>query len=519
MLKTITPDEMKRLEENYMNRTGTSALQLMESAARHVADAAAELAGEAGGTVLCLCGPGSNGGDGLAAMRLLTASRPELRAVCWLLPGTLNDAAEHQLRRLQAEAPAVEVVRLTDDPLPSLPENVCCFVDSLFGTGLSRPLTGTALALCAMMNEHERVPTLAVDIPSGLDGTTGVILGCAVRADRTVTFHRPKPGLYRGYGLDFAGQVDVVSIGIPSDEGTSAGFDVLEPSDLRRLLPPRRHLSHKGTYGRVVLLAGSKGMAGAAAISAGAALRAGAGLVTVACPDNIWQIIQTLCPCATCLPLPEDDPTSAFLLLEKALNQADCLGMGCGLGQGPWAQEMVRRVLGSLRRRQDSRPLPTVVDADALNLLSHSDEGYDLSSCVRTPHPAEAARLLRCEVSQVLADQEAAARQSAAAIRRGHCFEKCRQSSDRQGGRGPERTGYARHGQGRQRRCADRRSLCPAGGPSGWSLQHDRSRKSYRPPAAFTVWPVLPPKPVTASSPSSPPTWAGGDPLHPTPRP
>ena len=305
----------------------------------------------------------------------------------------------------------VQTCALPIYPLPSLPENVCCFVDSLFGTGLSRPLTGTALALCAMMNEHERVPTLAVDIPSGLDGTTGVILGCAVRADRTVTFHRPKPGLYRGYGLDFAGQVDVVSIGIPSDEGTSAGFDVLEPSDLRRLLPPRRHLSHKGTYGRVVLLAGSKGMAGAAAISAGAALRAGAGLVTVACPDNIWQIIQTLCPCATCLPLPEDDPTSAFLLLEKALNQADCLGMGCGLGQGPWAQEMVRRVLGSLRRRQDSRPLPTVMDADALNLLSHSDEGYDLSSCVLTPHPAEAARLLRCEVSQVLADQEAAARQ------------------------------------------------------------------------------------------------------------
>ena len=401
MLKTITPDEMKRLEENYMNRTGTSALQLMESAARHVADAVAELAGEAGGTVLCLCGPGSNGGDGLAAMRLLTASRPELRAVCWLLPGTLNDAAEHQLRRLQAEAPAVEVVRLTDDPLPSLPENVCCFVDSLFGTGLSRPLTGTALALCAMMNEHERVPTLAVDIPSGLDGTTGVILGCAVRADRTVTFHRPKPGLYRGYGLDFAGQVDVVSIGILSDEGTSAGFDVLEPSDLRRLLPPRRHLSHKGTYGRVVLLAGSKGMAGAAAISAGAALRAGAGLVTVACPDNIWQIIQTLCPCATCLPLPEDDPTSAFLLLEKALNQADCLGMGCGLGQGPWAQEMVRRVLGSLRRRQDSRPLPTVVDADALNLLALNGGGGGRNT-VLTPHPGEMARLCGVTVGEIL---------------------------------------------------------------------------------------------------------------------
>ncbi len=410
MQKTITPDEMKRLEENYMNRTGTSALQLMESAARHVADAAAELAGEAGGTVLCLCGPGSNGGDGLAAMRLLTASRPELHAVCWLLPGTLNDAAEHQLRRLQAEAPAVEVVRLTDGPLPPLPEDVCCFVDSLFGTGLSRPLAGAALALCTLMNEQERIPTLAVDIPSGLDGTTGLILGCAVRADRTVTFHRPKPGLYRGYGLDFAGQVDVVSIGIPLEEGTSAGFDVLEPEDLHRLLPPRRHLSHKETYGRVVLLAGSKGMAGAAAISAAAALRAGAGLVTVACPESIWQIIQTLCPCATCLPLPEDDPTSAFLLLEKALNQADCLGMGCGLGQGPWAQEMVSRVLEFLRQRQESRPLPTVVDADALNLLSHSSEGHDLSFCVLTPHPAEAARLLHCEVSQVLADQETAAR-------------------------------------------------------------------------------------------------------------
>ena len=411
MQKTITPDEMKRLEENYMNRTGTSAFQLMERAARHVADAAAELAGENGGTVLCLCGPGSNGGDGLAAMRLLTASHPELRAVCWLLPGTLNDAAEHQLRRLQAEAPAVEVVRLTDGPLPPLPENVRCFVDSLFGTGLSRPLTGTALALCALMNEQERIPTLAVDIPSGLDGTTGRILGCAVRAERTVTFHRPKPGLFLGCGLDFAGKTDVVSIGIPPEEGTNAGYDILEPEDLRRLLPPRRYLSHKGTYGRVVLLAGSKGMAGAAAISATAALRAGAGLVMIACPESIWQILQTLCPCATCLPLPEDDPASAFRMLEKALNQADCLGMGCGLGQGPWARELVLRVLNELRQRQAVRPLPAVWDADALNLLAHSAEGYELTSCILTPHPAEAARLLHCEVSEVLADQETAARQ------------------------------------------------------------------------------------------------------------
>lgn len=152
-------------------------------------------------------------------------------------------------------------------------------------------------------------------------------------------------------------------------------------------------------------------MAGAAAISATAALRAGAGLVMIACPESIWQILQTLCPCATCLPLPEDDPASAFRMLEKALNQADCLGMGCGLGQGPWARELVLRVLNELRQRQAVRPLPAVLDADALNLLAHSAEGYELTSCILTPHPAEAARLLHCEVSEVLADQETAARQ------------------------------------------------------------------------------------------------------------
>lgn len=414
MLKTITPSQMKRLEENYMNRTGTSALQLMESAARQVADAVSALCPDGGGgRVVCFCGLGGNGGDGMAAMRLLAAVRPELESECWLLPGSLGEAAEHQLRRLQSEAPAVRVLRLEDDDPPPLPDGLCCLTDAMFGVGLNRPLTGVAARLCARAGEArgKGVPVLAVDIPSGLDGESGTIWGVAVRATDTVTFHRPKPGLYRGYGLDFAGRVRVCSIGVPLEEGPAAGLDVLEPSDLSRLLPPRRRLSHKGSYGRVLLWVGSRGMAGAAAISATAALRAGAGLTTVACPESILSTVQTLCPSAVCLPLPEDDAGAAFTLLDKALSLADCTGIGCGLGQSVWAQEILEKLLPALRWRQNEGSLPAVIDADGLNLLSRSREAYGLTGCILTPHPAEAARLLQWERSQVLAEPEAAARE------------------------------------------------------------------------------------------------------------
>lgn len=401
MLKTILPAEMKTLEEQYMHRTGVPGRQLMELAATHLADAAERL--HTGGRVECFCGPGNNGGDGIAAMRILAGRKTDFRGCCWLLSEKLSADASAQLDRLRQEAPLVEVRPAAE----YAGEKPGLIIDALFGTGLARELTGHAAELCRKINEvaDAGVPVLAVDIPSGLDGSTGRILGTAIRATETVTFHRPKPGLYLNHGLDCAGRVTVRDIGIPEDDSAPEGLSILQRDDVSRLLPKRRHNSHKGSYGRLLIVAGSVGMAGAAALCATAALRSGAGLVTVACPEAVLPIVQTLCPCATALPLPED-AAEAVRQLRQPLKQADALTIGCGMGQSEWAQFLLYGLLDMVARSGK----PAVLDADGLNLLAKMGERPRLERCILTPHPAEAARLLGESTSAILADPVSAAK-------------------------------------------------------------------------------------------------------------
>lgn len=417
MLQTILPAEMKSLETAYMEKAGVSAEELMRRAASHVARTASRLSAGRPGAALCLCGTGNNGGDGLAAMRMLAEADRSFRGECWVMEGALSPDAERELSKLKereaAEAgePRVWVRRMTGRKPPPMPERVSCVLDAMLGTGLSRPVEGMTAEWCEAANTlYERgVPVIAVDIPSGLNGETGEVMGRAVRATETVTFHRPKAGLYLREGPDYAGRVTVADIGI-SDAAlpeSGAGFSILEQSDLAALLPPRRRVSHKGNYGRALLWAGSRGMAGAAALCATAALRTGAGLVTVACPEKIVDVVQTLCPCATCIPLPMEDPDKAWALLGEALDRSDALGAGCGLGREAATQKLLERLLVRLQ----TDPLPAVLDADALNLLAgRGAEKIRLPRAVLTPHPGEAGRLLGCEAAGVTLDPVSAAR-------------------------------------------------------------------------------------------------------------
>lgn len=411
MWKTITPAEMKRIENEAMAQGLCTGEELMNRAAAAVAEAVRKH--HTDGPVIALCGTGNNGGDAVAAMRILAESET-FEGECWLMAGKLSADAQWELERLRRERPQVRVRRLCSDEAyaqtgvltdedgaeVSLPEYAGCLVDGLFGTGLSRAVEGVAAALCEMACAayDEGAPVVAVDIPSGLCGRTGQMLGTAVQATETVTFHRPKPGLFLGQGLDVAGRVTVADIGLLWDD--AEGLTVCHKEEIPALLPRRKRTGHKGDHGRVVLLCGSVGMAGAAALAATAALRAGAGLVTVACPQRILEVVQTLCPCATALPLSEDE-NEAWAQLEPLLAGADALGMGCGLGQSKWASEMVKSVLGWL----STHDLRAVVDADALNLLSRMETAaLDLSRCVLTPHPGEAARLLGESISGIGAD-------------------------------------------------------------------------------------------------------------------
>lgn len=430
MFKTIAPSEMKRVEQRVMAHTSITGEMLMQRAAEHVADAVQRYWQQKQGMVLCLCGCGNNGGDGLAAMRILSEKHPDFCGICLLLPGELSPDAQREKEKLcQAAGSRVSIRLFSPEERERLSVGPVCIIDALFGTGLSRGLTGLALEACEWMNHlaQRDVPVVAVDISSGLNGLTGEVGTEAVRASQTITFHRPKLGLYLGQGPEYAGLISVADIGLNAPEAKiyddADGMDVLEESDLSVLLPKRRRVSHKGSYGRVLLWAGSRGMAGAAAISAMAALRCGAGLVTVACPEAVVDIVQMLCPCATCLPLPTD-AEEAWRLLHNALERADAFGAGCGLGQSPWTAELLDQVIRHLQKH----PLPCVLDADVLNLLSKQPSV--LPGAILTPHPAEAARLLGQTVSEVVADAAASAgalhqRFGASIVLKGACSVLC----------------------------------------------------------------------------------------------
>lgn len=370
MLYTIEPEGMRREERAMMAATGCASLTLMERAAEQVAAVVAPYLRE-GGKLLVLCGTGNNGGDGLAAARILMGRMPQLKTVLWRLAGNASPETAEQWTRLTHFASRMTIVTL-DDAAPSLPPGVMCAVDAMYGTGLNRPLSGAALNVARLLN-GSACPVVAVDIPSGLCGVTGCVLGgdagAAVHADVTVTFHRPKTGLFLADGLDACGRVVVADIGIPTTDALHNGLMVLTRGD--RLLPHRKRNTHKGDYGRLVMVTGSFGMAGAAALSALAALRAGAGLVTVACPASIVPTVQTLCPCATCLPVPEEDAEAAWQRLLPALANADALVAGCGMGQTPYAAALLQRLTVWLC----DHALPAVLDADALNWLARYGVG------------------------------------------------------------------------------------------------------------------------------------------------
>ena len=409
---TITPADMKALETRFMQENDVPGALLMEHAALGVVDAIARYTDK--GTVVFLCGPGNNGGDGYAAARLWKARGGKSHIV----EVTADVRGDALLNRNLAKMAGVSFLDPGEpDHFPPFDLPPCdVIVDALFGTGLARALDGFAAHLihCANdMTEFHNVPIIAVDIPSGIDGTTGEVPGWeAIHATETVTFHRIKQGLLLGNAPDFVGKITVQPIIIPEGgdpDGDYDGLEIYEPDDLTcEILPPfhfqRSQTCHKGDFGRVVLFCGSRGMAGAAALCANAAIRAGAGLTTILCRESLLPILQTLTPGAMCAVLPERDglllPKSAEVA-RKVLERADAACIGCGLGQ-------TDDLLPLLHRFAEA-DCPVVWDADALNLLSRTDGLLPLKETdIITPHPGEAARLLGCNADEITGDALAA---------------------------------------------------------------------------------------------------------------
>jgi hydroxyethylthiazole kinase-like uncharacterized protein yjeF len=340
--------ELRELEEHHAD----ARPPLMERAGRAAADLARQLLRGSRAPVLVLAGPGNNGSDARVMARVL---RQRGVAVVLVGPGETVPAGKYGL-----------------------------IVDGLFGIGLTRPITGPYADLITRINAFPG-PVLALDIPSGLDGDTGRVLGVAVRATHTLSFIGGKPGLYTLDGPDHCGDVSVVNLGLRLDGFPGA---LLSGDDFRASLQPRPRNSHKGSNGSLAVVGGAAGMTGAALLAGRAGLQLGAGRVFVG-------LLQELA----------FDPLQAELMLrspDDALAQATAAVVGPGLGASDAAAEILRRAAGA--------DFPVLLDADALNLLAAhpvlaTRVARRTAATVITPHPAEAARLLAITTAAVQADR------------------------------------------------------------------------------------------------------------------
>ena len=391
MLHTISPQDMREMERAFLDGTGYPSILLMEHAAQAVADAVERYA-ERGSRVLFVCGSGNNGGDGCAAARIWMQRGG--RADVWLMSSPSKMKGDAGANACLLNVCGANMTILYGEA-PEIPADCAAIVDALFGTGLSRTMEGAALSAVQRMN-GSGLPVIAVDIPSGVDGATGQTLGEAVRATETVTFHRAKHGHLLFPGRALTGHLTIADIGILPEWDGAQGIDVLEAADAAAMLPVRARDAHKGTFGHVLLVAGSEGMSGAACLAAQAALRSGAGLVTAACCAPVRIPMQTLVPCAmakvVCGGAALEAGASMKLYELAQGKQALAIGPGLGQEEGTW------RAIAQLV----SGDMPKVIDADALNLLARYG-GKVGANTVLTPHPGEMARLTGAQVQEILA--------------------------------------------------------------------------------------------------------------------
>jgi len=394
-MKIVTATQMQTLDRRTITERRVPSLTLMERAGTGAADFIQSRFGPlTGKRITILCGKGNNGGDGLVVARLLRQHRA-LVTVLLVAPASAlsRDAAAMHRRWLRTAGTAATKPFRSPDQAAALLTGSDVIIDALLGTGLSSEVTGTYAQAIRVMNEADR-PIVAVDMPSGIHADDGAVLGHAVRATATVTFGLPKLGLYLGAGIDHAGAVHVIDIGIPAayvNDIDSRIFLITEPA-VKAALPRRAASSHKGTYGHAGILAGSVGKTGAAALAAKAALRTGAGLVTVGVPASVNDVLEAKLLEAMTLPLPE---TKARTLGRAGLDRIlafiearTALAIGPGLSTHPETVELVQALMKHLDR-------PCVLDADALNALA--SRAAVLTQCkippILTPHPGEMARL------------------------------------------------------------------------------------------------------------------------------
>jgi NAD(P)H-hydrate epimerase len=419
-MRVLNTDQMREADRRTIEDIGIPSVVLMENAGRQ-AVAAMEAAFEdlATSRVGVICGRGNNGGDGFVVARTLIQRGIETMVFLLGSVAEIRGDARTNLEILgRIGLTVVEITDAQEWELHSTEISECdVIVDAILGTGFRGRLSGLLETVVADVNSLS-APVVSIDLPTGVSADTQVLEGEAIDASMTVTLAAPKIPLVFPPADSHAGDLVIADIGIPHpviDEVEGQYLELLTREQMRELVPVRAPESHKGDFGRVLVIAGSRGRTGAAHLAAMGALKSGAGLVTVATPHSCLPIVAAMAPEYMTEPLEETTSvTIDFAAVDRVLDmQTDVIALGPGLGQAPGTAAFVQALV-------ERAGVPLVLDADALNAFVGDPErlvGRDGVDVIITPHPGEMARLLGVSVEEVQRDRLGTARDFAAAHR------------------------------------------------------------------------------------------------------
>jgi hydroxyethylthiazole kinase-like uncharacterized protein yjeF len=397
--------EMQKMDQYTMEKLGLPGIVLMENAGAKVVEELLTNSSFKNPRVVIIAGGGNNGGDGFVIARRLYDLGIETLLCLLVDPVRIKgDAKVHFDVYINRKLP---IFYLHENTFESLREEINhgdIIVDAILGTGVNGPVRDPFDKVISLINEFAGKKTIiSVDIPSGVSSDTGKVEGCAVKADRTITFVFPKKGFFLLDGPQYVGEWKAVDISVPPSVVETIGLDLPKLITVElgsASIPVRPSHGHKGTFGHVLVLGGSRNFVGAPIFAAKAALFAGAGLVTLAVPEGIYPMAAAQNPESLYLPLPEEDGffgAEAINKMNSQLAQFDCIAVGPGMGRFPGGEEMLKSLFSTLTDQS------VVVDADALFLLRNN---LDLvhqyqGNVIFTPHPGEMARLLNETVKDV----------------------------------------------------------------------------------------------------------------------
>ncbi|NLC77741.1 MAG: NAD(P)H-hydrate dehydratase [Clostridia bacterium] len=415
----VNNQEMAMLDRETINEIGLPGMVLMEHAALRVVELLGRLYGPlAKKRALIFAGKGNNGGDGLAIARLLLNAEASVNVFLLCNPEELKGDALKNFQILQQWGAKIHYLAAEKD-LQRVDIALMCadfIVDAIYGTGFKGSVTGIGAELIKIINDSG-VPVIAVDLPSGLDASTGKVAGPCIQASATVTLGLPKLGLLLEPGSKYVGELWLGEISLAPQAIKKAGLktNLITAAEVAAKLPQRPRAAHKGTFGHVIAVGGSEGMTGAIHLAASGALRSGAGLVTAAVPKSLHSIMEMKTVEIMTKPLPE---TEAVTVGQEALDAilgllaaGNVLLLGPGMSRHVSTSALLANLLPKVNK-------PLILDADALNMISADDPAKVFAGIkapvIITPHPGEMGRLLGISAREVQQNRVETARQAAA---------------------------------------------------------------------------------------------------------